>query len=86
MADKLEKKFNGKKLTVYKEDNWNQMSIHVHGRRFTVSEISSVEGEHTYDFDSRQEMIRWAEHYFAPGKWEGTDEERKEIMSKFKRV
>jgi hypothetical protein len=77
---------NGKRLTVYKEDNWNQMNIHAHGRRYVVSEISSIEGEHTYDFSSRQEMIRWAEHRFAPTNWSGTDEERQEILSKFKKA
>jgi hypothetical protein len=56
---------DGKRVNVYKEDNWNQMNIHAHGRRFVVSEISSVEGEYTHDFTSRQEMIRWAENRFA---------------------
>lgn len=77
---------NGKKVEVYKEDNWNQMSIHTHGRRFTVSEISSTEGEYTYDFDSRQEMIRWAEQRFSAEKWPGNDDDRKQIMEKFKRA
>jgi hypothetical protein len=77
---------NGKRVEVYKEDNWNQMSIHTHGRRFVVSEISSTEGEYTYDFDSRQEMIRWAEQRFSPEKWSGNPEERQAIMDKFKRA
>ncbi|MBL0386598.1 hypothetical protein JJB07_08040 [Tumebacillus sp. ITR2] len=77
---------DGKRLNVYKEDNWNQMNIHAHGRRFVVSEISSIEGEHTYDFTSRQEMIRWAEHRFTPANFSGTEEERLEILSKFKKA
>jgi len=77
---------NGKKLNVYKIDNWNQMNIHTHGRRYVVSEISSVEGEITYDFASKQEMVRWAEHRFRADKWEGGAEEAAEILSKFKRA
>ncbi|TCP55563.1 hypothetical protein EV586_103216 [Tumebacillus sp. BK434] len=76
----------GKKLNVYKDDNWNQMNIHQHGRRYVVSEISSVEGELTYDFTSRQEMQRWAEQRFSPANFSGTEEERAEILAKFKRV
>ena len=77
---------NGKKMNVYKLDNWNQMNIHTHGSRFVVSEISSVEGEHTYDFNSRQEMIRWAENRFTPEKWGGTREECQDILSRFKKA
>lgn len=76
---------NGKKQNVYKWDNWNQMNIHVHGSRYVVSEISSVEGENTYDFSTRQEMIRWSEQYFAPSKWSGSEEDRQAILDKFKR-
>ncbi|MFD2171698.1 hypothetical protein [Tumebacillus lipolyticus] len=76
----------GKKQNVYKIDNWNQMNIHQHGRRYVVSEISSIEGELTYDFASRQEMQRWAEHRFAPANFECTEEERAIILDKFKRV
>ena len=75
-----------KKLNVYKIDNWNQMNIHQHGRRFVVSEISSMEGELTYDFTSRQELIHWAEQRFSPDKFEGTEEERQEILNRFKRA
>lgn len=77
---------DGKRLNVYKEDNWNQMNIHGHGRRFVVSEISSIEGEHTYDFSSRQEMIRWAERRFAAEHFSGTEEERLAILDKFKKA
>jgi hypothetical protein len=78
------KKFNGKKLNVYTIDNWNQMNIHMHGRRYVVSEINSHEGEFTYDFDSKQEMVRWAEHRFASGKFDGPEEERTRILAQFK--
>ena len=71
---------DGKRVNVYKEDNWNQMNIHAHGRRFVVSEISSTEGEHTFDFTSRQEMIRWAEYRF-----EGR-EDIKDILDIFKKA
>ncbi|KEO82146.1 hypothetical protein [Tumebacillus flagellatus] len=77
---------DGKRMNVYKEDNWNQMNIHAHGRRFVVSEISSIEGEHTYDFTSRQEMISWAQRRFAADNFSGTEEERQEILSKFKKA
>jgi len=77
---------NGKKLNVYKIDNWNQMNIHVHGRRFVVSEISSTEGEMTYDFISRQEMQNWAKQRFNPNTWPGGSEEAEEILAKFKRA
>jgi hypothetical protein len=77
---------NGKKLNVYKIDHWNQMNIHTHGRRYVVSEITSHEGEFTYDFDSKQEMVRWAENRFAPGQFEGSDEERQRILQRFKQA
>jgi hypothetical protein len=75
---------NGKKLNVYKVDSWNQMNIHVHGRRYVVSEISSTEGETTYDFLSRQEMLRWAEERFTSDRY--GEEESRRIMERFKKA
>ena len=75
-----------KKLNVYKIDNWNQMNIHQHGRRYVVSEISSVEGELTYDFTSRQELMHWAQNRFAPDKFDGSEEERQDILDRIKRA
>jgi hypothetical protein len=75
-----------KKLNVYKIDSWNQMNIHQHGRRYVVSEITSTEGEITYEFGSRQEMQQWAEQHFSKANFHGTEEERVEILAKFKRI
>lgn len=74
----------GKKFNIYKFDSWNQGNLHVHGRRLVISEISSVTGEDTYEFHSRQEMIHWAERHYTPERFDASAEQCAEIVEKLK--
>ncbi|MCQ4087007.1 hypothetical protein [Saccharibacillus sp. JS10] len=75
-----------KKHSIYKTDNWNMMTVEVHGRQLVLREISDQWGEETHNFMSRPEMMHWAENRFAKDKFEGTDEEWQSIMDAFKGV
>ncbi|HEU4965399.1 MAG TPA: hypothetical protein VFV52_16350 [Bacilli bacterium] len=74
----------GKKLNIYKFDNWNQGNLHQHGRRMVVSEISSVTGEETFEFHSRQELLHWAERHYTPERFGESAEVCAEILQKLK--
>jgi hypothetical protein len=75
---------SGKRMNLYKFDKWNQVNLHVHGRRLVVSEISSVTGEDTYEFNSRQELIHWAERHYTPERFGASAEACKEILERLK--
>ncbi|CAM3414419.1 MULTISPECIES: hypothetical protein [Saccharibacillus] len=75
-----------KKYTIYKTDNWNMMTVEVHGRQLVLREISDQWGEETHKFLSRPAMMDWAERRFNPEKFEGSDEERQSIIDALKAV
>ncbi|WP_172194257.1 hypothetical protein [Saccharibacillus qingshengii] len=75
-----------KKYTIYKTDNWNMMTVEVHGRQRVLREISDQWGEETHNFMSRPAMIEWAERRFDAEKFEGTEEERQAILKALKDV
>lgn len=75
-----------KKHSIYKTDNWNMMTVEVHGRNLVLREISDQWGEETHNFMSRPAMMEWAKTRFAKDKFEGTDEEWQSIMNALKGV
>lgn len=75
-----------KKYEIYKKDKWNMMHAEVQGRSIIVREISDQWGEETHMFQSRPEMMNWVEQRFAPGRFEGSEEELAQIMDAFKEV
>lgn len=75
-----------KKLEIYKKDKWNMINAEVHGSRIVVRVISDQWGEDNYEFLSRPALMHWAEETFKPEKFQGTEEERLQILSNFKDV
>jgi len=65
-----------KKIEIYKRDKWNMMHAEVQGRTIIVREISDQWGEDSHVFNSRQELMNWAERRFSPERFEGSEEER----------
>lgn len=65
-----------KKIEIYKRDKWNMMHAEIQGRTIVVREISDQWGEDSYVFNSRQELMNWAEQRFSPERFEGSEEER----------
>lgn len=72
-----------KKVQIFKRDKWNMIHAEVRGREVEVIEISEQWGEESRTFYSRVELRHWVEHRFAPDKFQGTEEERQEILEKF---
>lgn len=72
-----------KKVQIYKRDKWNMIQAEVRGREIEVIEISDQWGEDSRVFYSRAELKNWVDQRFAPGRFEGTEEERAEIIEQF---
>ncbi|WJH34555.1 hypothetical protein MJA45_19365 [Paenibacillus aurantius] len=75
-----------KKHLIYKKDKWNMLTVEVNGKTLILREISDQWGEECHEFLSRPALMHWVEDRFAPEKFEGTEEEREEILKAFKEV
>lgn len=75
-----------KKVQIYKRDKWNMINAEVQGAKIIVREISDQWGEENHEFLSRPELMQWVEQRFSPERFQGTDEERRQIIEAFKEV
>lgn len=75
-----------KKYQIYKKDKWNMMNVEVHGKQIVLREISDQWGEECHTFLTRSEMMEWANRRFSPDRFEGTEEERQEILASFRDI
>lgn len=75
-----------KKVQIYKKDKWNMINAEVQGTRIVVRVISDQWGEDNYEFLSRPALMHWVEERFSPERYDGPEEERREIVEKFKEV
>lgn len=75
-----------KKHQIYKKDKWNMLNVEVHGTRFIVRVISDQWGEDNFEFLSRPALMHWAEGTFSKERFEGSEEERQQIIEAFKQV
>ncbi|MDF2922873.1 MAG: hypothetical protein K0R57_1787 [Paenibacillaceae bacterium] len=75
-----------KTVQIYKTDKWNMMNVEINGKNLILREISEQWGEECHTFLSRPAMMHWAEARFSEERFQGTPEERAEIMEKFRQV
>ncbi|GAA3401019.1 hypothetical protein ACFFNY_15060 [Paenibacillus hodogayensis] len=75
-----------KKLQIFKRDKWNMINAEVHGARIVVRVISDQWGEDNFEFLSRPALMHWAEGTFTQDRFDGTEEERQQILAAFKEV
>ncbi|MFF2888822.1 hypothetical protein [Paenibacillus sp. NPDC057967] len=75
-----------KKHQIYKQDNYNMLTVEVQGKTLIVREISDQWGEECHTFVSRPEMMHWAGNRFRAEKFEGREEELKAIIDAFREV
>ncbi|MFD1953436.1 hypothetical protein ACFSL6_04415 [Paenibacillus thailandensis] len=75
-----------KKHTIYKRDKYNMLTVEVQGKTLIVREISDQWGEECHTFVSRPEMIHWAENRFRAEAFDGSDEEREQILTALKSI
>lgn len=75
-----------RKVTIYKKDKWNMLHAEIHGNRIVVREISDQWGEDHFEFLSRPALMHWVQERFSPGRFEGPEEERVQIIEAFKEV
>ncbi|HZG87213.1 hypothetical protein [Paenibacillus sp.] len=73
-----------KKVEIFKRDKWNMIKAEVRGREIEVIEISDQWGEESRTFYSRAELMNWVEQRFAPGRYQGSEEEREDIIAQFR--
>jgi len=69
-----------KKVEIFKRDKWNMIKAEVRGREIEVIEINDQWGEESRTFYSRAELMNWVEQRFAPDRYQGSEEERTEIV------
>jgi hypothetical protein len=62
------------------------LNVEVHGTRFIVRVISDQWGEDNFEFLSRPALMHWAEGTFSQERFEGSEEERQQIIEAFKQV
>lgn len=74
------------KHLIYKKDNWNMLTVEVHGRQLVLREISDQWGEDCHTFISRPEMMAWVERRFPKSDYAGNESEWEEIMEAFRQV
>lgn len=74
------------KHLIYKKDNWNMLTVEVHGRQLVLREISDQWGEDCHTFISRPEMMAWVERRFPKSDYVGNESEWEEIMEAFRQV
>jgi len=75
-----------KKHVIYKHDKWNMLTVEVNGTRYIARVISDQWGEDTFTFLSRSALIQWGQDRFSVEKFEGTEEERTQILDAFELV
>jgi len=75
-----------KKHVIYKQDKWNMLTVEVNGTRYIARVISDQWGEDTYTFLSRSALIQWANERYSSEKFDGTEEERLQILHAFELV
>lgn len=71
---------------IFKKDKWNMINAEVHGSRIVVRVISDQWGEDNFEFLSRPALMHWVEGTFTPERFDGTEEERQQIIEAFKQV
>ncbi|MFD2671117.1 hypothetical protein [Marinicrinis sediminis] len=74
------------KFEIYKWDKWNMVHAEVKGKKITVRVISDQWGEDCHTFLSRPQLMNWVEQYYAADRFQGTEEERETIISRFREV
>lgn len=72
-----------KKVQIFKRDKWNMISAEVRGREIEVIEISELWGEDSRTFYSRAELRHWVAERYTPERFDGTEEERLQIIEEF---
>jgi hypothetical protein len=72
-----------RKVQIWKRDKWNMIHAEVRGREVEVVEISDQWGEDTHVFTSRAELRHWVAERFKAEKFQGTEEERLQIIQEF---
>ncbi|AZN40256.1 hypothetical protein [Paenibacillus albus] len=75
-----------KKVQIYKTDKYNMLTVEVQGKTLVLREINDQWGEECHTFVSRPEMLHWAENRFREADYVGREEERAEIMERFRSV
>jgi hypothetical protein len=75
-----------KKHVIYKHDNWNMLTVEVNGTRYIARVISDQWGEDTFTFLSRSALIQWGNDRFSKDKFEGSEDERLQIIDAFEQV
>lgn len=75
-----------KKHLIYKRDNYNMLTVEVQGKTLIVREISEEWGEECHTFISRPEMMHWAENRFKADSFDGSEEEREQILASLRAV
>ncbi len=73
-----------KKHWIYKKDKWNMMTVEEQGKSLILSEISEQWGEESRTFLSRPEMMDWVERRFSKETFNGSEQEREEIINAFR--
>jgi len=73
-----------KRVQIWKRDKWNMIRAEVRGREIEVIEISDQWGEDSQTFYSRAELMNWVDQRFAPGRFDGSEEERQDILEQFR--
>jgi hypothetical protein len=75
-----------KQVQIYKKDKWNMLTVEINGKTLILREISDQWGEECHTFLSRPAMLHWAEGRFSKETFQGTEEERQQIMDAFRKV
>jgi hypothetical protein len=75
-----------RKVQIYKRDKYNMLTVEVQGKSLVVREISDEWGEECRTFLSRPEMLAWAESRFQVERLAGGEQEREEILAKFRSI
>lgn len=74
------------KHVIYKQDNWNMMTVEVQGRYILLREISDQWGEECHTFLSRPALMHWVKKRFPEKESIGKKDAWHELMRKFKQV
>lgn len=75
-----------KQVQIYKKDKWNMLTVEINGKTLILREISDQWGEECHTFLSRPAMMHWAEERFSKEHFQGTEEERLQIMEAFRQI
>lgn len=75
-----------KPIVIHSEDKWNKIQVEMKGSKIIVSEISSYWGEETHTFLSRPALMEWVQRRFTEEQFAGSEEERQQVIEKFKQI